>query len=134
MSTFYHIRLELAREPSHPHGDPHAGWDVVAALDEESRLDLAACRAEPDRCRIRRFLQDATLATGRLRHTLGDRWLFDLEPGDAMDETGFRLGSERFVVGEYVSIIAPDGVSHTYGVERVRPLDNDSPEITGQDV
>ncbi|CAN5136392.1 hypothetical protein BH10PSE1_BH10PSE1_35570 [soil metagenome] len=122
MSAFYHIRLELAREPGHPHGDPRAGWDLVAALDEDGRLDLAACRAEPDRCRIRRFIRDATMATGRLRHTVGDRWVFDLEPDDALDEAGFRLGSERFVLGEYVSIVAPDGVSHTYRVERVEDL------------
>ena len=125
MSNFTHIRLELAREPGHPHGDPGAGWDIVAALDDDGRLDLAACRAEPDRCRIRRFLQGETMSTGRLRHTLGDHWLFDLGPDDALDETGFRLGSERFVLGEYVSIVAPDGVSHTYSVERVVPLDDE---------
>ena len=94
-----HIRLELAREPGHPHGD-------------------AACRDGAERCRVRRFVGDQTAATGRLRHTTGDRWLFDF-PGEQADATGFRLGDERFVPGEYVSVITADGETHTYLVERV---------------
>ena len=66
-----------------------------------------------------------------MRHGPGDRWLFDLEPDEGLDETGFRLGSERFVLGEYVSIIAPDGVIHTYGVERLQSLVDDGGEIIG---
>jgi hypothetical protein len=114
-----HIRLELAREPAHPHGDAGIGYDIVAFLDGEGRLDLDACRAEAGRCRVRRFVHDATVATGQLRHTTGDRWLLDFPGDDGEDATGFRLGDERFVAGEYVSIIADDGAVHTYCVERV---------------
>ena len=131
MTAFHHIRLELAREPGHPHGDSRTGWDIVAPLDDAGQLDLGACRAAPERCRVRRFVKDATVGTGRLRHGLGDRWLFDLEPDEGFDETGFRLGTERFVLGEYVSIIAPDGVSHTYGVERLQPLVDADVETDG---
>lgn len=48
--------------------------------------------------------------------------MLDLDVVDAKDATGFRLGDERFVLGEYVSIIARDGVAHTYCVERVTAL------------
>lgn len=117
-----HIRLELAREPGRPHGDAGTGYDIVAFLDGDGRLDLKACRDHADQCHIRRFKDDATLATGRLRHTVGDRWMLDFDVVDAEDATGFRLGRERFVPGEYVSIIVGDGVAHTYGVERVSAL------------
>ncbi|HYD27685.1 hypothetical protein [Brevundimonas sp.] len=117
-----HIRLELAREPAHPNGDASTGYDIVAFLDDEGRLDTAACRDQSDRCRVRRFEHDATAATGQLRHTTGDRWLLDFPGGDREDATGFRLGEERFVPGEYVSIIAGDGATHTYLVERVAEL------------
>ncbi|MGZ9100346.1 MAG: hypothetical protein ACXW3O_11635 [Brevundimonas sp.] len=113
-----HIRLELAREPDHPDGDARTGYDIVAFLNDDGRLDLDACRDQAPRCRVRRFEDDATVATGLLRHTTGDRWLLDF-PGDREDATGFRLGDERFVPGEYVSIIAGDGAAHTYCVERV---------------
>lgn len=122
MSGFHHIRLELAREPGHPHGDARDGWDIVAALDEAGRLDLAACRAAPERCFVRRFVRDATVATGRLRHTVGDRWLLDLDGRDDLDASGFRLGEEQFALGEYVSIVSADGQTHTYGVERLEPI------------
>jgi len=114
-----HIRLELAREPGHPHGDAHIGYDIVAFLDEDGRLDLPACRANPERCHVRRFIKDATVSTGRLRHTHGDRWILDFPGGPDEDATGFRLGEERFLPGEYVSIIGGDGSTHTYCVERV---------------
>lgn len=113
-----HIRLELAREPGHPAGDPRTGYDIVAFLDADGRLDLETCRDQADRCRVRRFEEDATVATGLLRHTTGDRWILDF-PDDQEDATGFRLGEERFVPGEYVSMIGGDGVAHTYFVERV---------------
>ncbi|WP_339914352.1 hypothetical protein [uncultured Brevundimonas sp.] len=122
MTTFQHIRLELARDADHPHGDSANGYDLVAPLDGDGRLDLAACRAEPDRCRVRRFEQDTTVATGLLRHTTGDRWILDLEPGDADDVTGFRLGEEKFVLGEYVSLLTATGVEHTYSVKRLQPV------------
>lgn len=127
MKGFHHIRLELAREPGHPHGDPEDGWDIVASLDDDGRLDLEACRAEQKRCFVRRFLRDATVATGHLRHGVGDRWILDLEGRDDLDASGFRLGEERFAPGEYVSIISADGSVHTYSVERMEYLERGAP-------
>ena len=125
MATFQHIRLELAREPGHPGGDPRDGWDIVAPLDGEGRIDLGACLAAPEQCHVRRFQQEVTVATGRLRHTLGDRWRLDLDGHDDLDGTGFRLGEERFTLGEYVSIVTGDGLTHTYRVQRLVPVDSD---------
>lgn len=122
MSTFQHIRLELARDADHPHGDGGSGYDLVAPLDSEGRLDLAALNAEPERCHVRRFVDDATVATGHLRHTTGDRWILDLDPGDTEDVTGFRLGEETFVLGEYVSLMTASGTQHTYAVKRLQPV------------
>ncbi|CAL1692727.1 hypothetical protein MMB232_02908 [Brevundimonas subvibrioides] len=122
MNDFQHIRLALAREPGHPNGDPGNGWDIVAPLDAGGRLDLRACRAEPERCHVRRFVDGETVATGRLHHGVGDRWRLDLDGRDDLDARGFRLGEERFVVGEYVSILSADDSAHTYVVERVGPV------------
>lgn len=122
MSTFQHIRLELAREAGHPQGDAGSGYDLVAPLDAEGRLDLDVAKAEPDRCHVRRFVDDATVATGLLRHTTGDRWLLDLDPGDADDVTGYRLGEEKFVLGEYVSLLTASGAQHTYMVKQLQPV------------
>lgn len=122
MADFYHIRLELAREPGRPAGDPTEGYDIVAPLDADGRLDPAGCREAPERCYARRFVDGATEAKGRLRYGPGDRWTIDLEPGDADDAVGFRFGDERFVAGEYVSLTLTDGEQHTYVVAAVAPV------------
>lgn len=119
MTQFYHIRLELAREPDHPAGAPDEGYDIVAALDGEGRLDGEAQRAEPERGHVRRFSRNDTVSTGRLRQGSGGRWILDMEEGEADDATGFRFSDERFVVGEYVSLSLPSGDKHTYVVARV---------------
>lgn len=118
-SALHHIRLELAREPDHPEGDRGIGYDLVVPLDEAGRLDPKGLR---EGCRVRRFTGEETLAVGKVRHTTGDRWLFDFEPGEQDDETGFRFGEENFVLGEYVSVRAPDGEMHTYRVAQLRAL------------
>jgi hypothetical protein len=129
MKGFHHIRLELAREPGHPHGDSRDGWDLVAALDDDGRLDLEACRAEPKRCFVRRFVRDATIAKGHLRHSFGDRWILDMEGHDELDASSFRPDEERFALGDYVSIVSSDGKAHTYGVERLQRLEPDAKPV-----
>lgn len=119
MTPFHHVRLELAREAGHPAGDPTEGYDIVAPLDADGRLDGEALRAAPDRGHVRRFSQDETVATGRLQHGPGGRWTLDLDGGEADDARGFRFSEERFVVGEYVSLSLPSGEQHTYVVARV---------------
>ncbi|MDI1327329.1 MAG: hypothetical protein PSV23_11085 [Brevundimonas sp.] len=119
MTQFHHVRLELAREPGHPAGDPTEGYDIVAPLDADGRLDGEALRAEPERGHVRHFSDGQTIGTGRLQHGPGGSWTLDLEGSDSADARGFRFGEERFVAGEYVSLTLPSGEQHTYVVARV---------------
>ena len=119
MTQFHHIRLELAREPGHPAGDPTEGYDIVAPLEADGRLDGDALRAEPGRGHVRSFSGGDTVGTGRLQHGPGGGWTLDLDGGDADDARGFRFSEERFVAGEYVSLTLPSGEQHTYVVARV---------------
>ena len=122
MADFYHVRLEMARAPDAPTGDPGEGYDIVAPLDADGRLDADAWRAEPGRAYARRFSDGVTEARGRLRLGTGGRWFVDL-PGEAEDAVGFRFGDERFVVGEYVSLTLPSGEQNTYQVVISKPLE-----------
>ena len=119
MAKFHHIRLELAREPGHPAGASDEGYDIVAPLDAEGRLDGGAWRAEPGRGHVRRFSGNETVGAGRLSQDEGGSWILDMDQGDDEDAVGFRFGDERFVVGEYVSLSLPLGEQHTYVVARV---------------
>ncbi|MER9371130.1 hypothetical protein [Mesorhizobium sp. M0491] len=115
---FRHVRLLLAREKGHPGGDHEAGYDVLAPLTGEGRLDAEEWKLHKASCRVRRFSTGEEDLIGRLRRKPGGQWYFDYAEGDRDDEIGFHLGDERFVTGEYVSI-ARNGAMHTYQVARV---------------
>ena len=119
MTQFHHVRLELAREAGHPAGDPTDGYDIVAPLDADGRLDGDALRAEPERGHVRRFSRGETVGAGRLQHGPGGAWTLNLDDGEDADARGFRFSDERFVAGEYVSLTLPSGEQHTYVVARV---------------
>jgi hypothetical protein len=116
-----HILLELAREPGHPLGDRDHVYHLYLPLTEDGYIDAAAWRKNRSLCRVRRLRPGEEEARGHIVHGPGGRWSFDYaEDTDRDDETGFRLGDERFVQGEYLSILEDDGKMHTFQVISVR--------------
>jgi hypothetical protein len=116
--SFRHIRLVLAREATHPAGASEEGYDILAPLGADGRLDAAEWKGSQAHCRVRRFRAGEPDRIGRLRRKPGGQWYFDYEVGERDDELGFRFGEERFVTGEYVSLGAR-GDMHTYRIARV---------------
>lgn len=116
--NFRHVRLLLARARNHPQGEPREGYDLLVPLDDGGRLDADTWRKHQAACRVRRFSGDGDARIGRLRRKPGGQWYFDYEEGESDDEIGFRLGEERFVTGEYVSI-RHENAMHTYQIARV---------------
>jgi hypothetical protein len=120
---FRQIRLELAREPGHPEGSNATGYDLVAPLDAEDRLSADVWRAHRDACRVHRFREGENDEIGHLARKPGGTWYFNYDDADTDDdETGYRLGAERFVLGEYVSIADENGKMHTYRIVAVREM------------
>ncbi|TIU94074.1 MAG: hypothetical protein E5W01_02545 [Mesorhizobium sp.] len=117
-AKFRHIRLLLARETGHPTGDHEEGYDVLAPLDSDGRIDAHEWKEHRGACRVRRFRTGEDDLIGRLRRKPGGQWYFDYAEGDRDYDIGFHLGDERFVTGEYVSI-ERNGAMHTYQVARV---------------
>jgi hypothetical protein len=100
------IRLELARDHDFPEGSREHGYEFVAPLDNEDRLDPELWKAHRDRCRVKRFWGDEDTELGHLIRKPGGHWAFhyDLRGNPDDDDTGYRFGDERFQLGEYVSI------------------------------
>jgi hypothetical protein len=117
-SRFRHVRLLLGREKAHPEGEQHEGYDLLVPLDEDNRLDAHEWKTHQAVCRVRRFDKHGSVKIGRLRRKPGGQWYFDYEEGESDDEIGFRLGEERFVMGEYVSI-GQGKQYHPYRIVRV---------------
>ena len=116
------IELELAREPGHPQGDRNHAYHLFLPLTAEGRIDAEAWRRHQPLCRVRRFRPNEEEARGSILHGPGGRWIFDYSDAtDRDNEVGFKLGAERFVPGEYVSIREDDGKTHVFQVTSVRP-------------
>ncbi|ACA17976.1 conserved hypothetical protein [Methylobacterium sp. 4-46] len=119
------ITLTLARCPDFPEGSAGRGYEIVAPLDADGHLDAAQWQARRDHCRVRRFWTGEPDRHGRLIHRAGGSggatWLIDYDDRSTQDdEPGYRLGSHRFVEGEYVSLRdAETEELHTFRVARV---------------
>ena len=125
LGTLHRVTLTLARCPEHPDGSAGRGYDIVAPLGADGRLDPALWQETRDRGRVRRFWTGEPDRHGRLVHRAGGEggatWLIDYEDWtNEDDEPGYRLGTHVFVEGEYVSLReAGDEEYHTFRVARV---------------
>ena len=113
-TAFKLIRLELAREPGHPEGDPGHAYRMLLPLNENGQIDPVAWKADPARCRVARIDPEGE-QIGQLVHGPGGRWSVDYPTGQGHSDVGFRFEDERFIPGEYVTIKRDDG-EHTYRV------------------
>jgi hypothetical protein len=120
--SFRRIRLELAREASHPEGESNIAYIVVAPLNDDGHIDAAAWKHHREACRVARLRPDKDDELGHLVHRPGGSWAFHYDiSGDAPEEVGHHFENQKFVTGEYVSI-NEEGRVHTFRVASVRHL------------
>jgi hypothetical protein len=121
------VRLALARDHDFPRGSRRHGYDLVAPLDSDNRLDPELWKKERKHCRVRRFWGDEEDELGHLVRKPGGHWAFhyDIEGDADDDEAGYRFNDERFVPGEYVSIHEQDDTMRTFQVITVDEVNFD---------
>jgi hypothetical protein len=104
--TLRKIRLELARDSDFPDGSRHHGYELVAPLDRDGRIDPVEWSRHRARCRVRRFWADEDDEVGHVVRKPGGAWAFhyDIHGEEDDDETGYRLAQHKLQLGEYVSI------------------------------
>jgi hypothetical protein len=104
--TLRKIRLELARDSDFPDGSRHHGYELVAPLDRDGRIDPVEWSRHRARCRVRRFWADEDDEVGHVVRKPGGAWAFhyDIHAEEDDDETGYRLAQHKLQLGEYVSI------------------------------
>jgi hypothetical protein len=95
------IRLNLARSKEFPQGSGNHGYEFVAPLDANGRIEPTLWKKYREHCGVRRFWEGEDDEIGRLVHK--------------------RFGDHAFRNGEYVSIRDEDGVLHTFQVVSVEP-------------
>ncbi len=124
------IVLHLARNPLFPAGSDRHGYEIVAPLSEDGKLDRDAWRRLRSKCRVRRFWAGLPDRRGRLTRRPGGnggaQWAFDYDRATtADDEVGFRLDMHRFVPAEFVTISDHLG-PHTFQVVSVEEIPDDA--------
>ena len=124
-ATLRKVTLNAARSKTFPEGSIRHGYDFVAPLTPEGRIDLAAWKSHRGQCIAHRFWGDEAPLSGLLMHRAGGQggatWVFELGQGATLDneEDGYRFGDHAFVQGEYVSIREEDGELMTFKVAAV---------------
>ncbi len=115
------IRIELARDHEFPRGSRQHGYELVAPLDADNKLDPELWKAEREHCRVRRFWGDEDEELGHLVRKPGGHWAFhyDIYGDEDDDEAGYRFNDEHFIPGEYVSIHEQDDTMRTFRVVTV---------------
>ena len=119
-----HIRLELARDRDFTEGSRERGYEFIAPLSDEGRILVPEWNVMRDRCHVRRFWANEPDEIGHLIRKPGGSWAFHYDLlGDPEDEeTGYRFGDHKFLLGEYVSIKEHDGVLRTFQVVAIQPV------------
>ena len=119
---FAKVRLRLAREHEHPQGSQEYGYDLVVPLSRDGRIDSRLWKTHRELCRVVHYRSDEEHDVGHMIRRPGGQWVFHFDiRGDDADAEGHNFTHERFVVGEYVSVIE-DGAPHTYRVITVEAL------------
>lgn len=118
------IRLELARDSEFPQGSHERGYEFVAPLGNDGRINAAEWKKQRAKCRVRRFWAGEPDEHGHLMHKPGGSWAFHYEDPDAADdeESGYRLSEHHLSPGEYVSIKEHQNHMRTYKVVSVTEL------------
>ncbi|WP_421792400.1 hypothetical protein [Hyphobacterium sp.] len=119
------VVMRLSRNPgtSHPDGDDHRGYTIVAPLDGSGHLDLDFWRKNREKCIVLRFSPDEDeKADGWLTHR-GSHWYFRYDEEDeGPDEPVYRLGDHVLRLGEYLTIHEADGEDLTYKITDVQKV------------
>jgi hypothetical protein len=119
------IRLELARDADFPSGSAQHGYELIAPLNDDGRVDAKEWKRQRDKCRVVRFWGSAEHEHGHLVRGAGNNWVLHYEKEgdiDIDDETGYRFADHVFQLGEYVSIREADQEMRTFRVVHVSDL------------
>ena len=106
--TWTTIRLELARTPAFPNGSAARSYVMRLPLTGDGLVDEPEYRCHPELATVRRFWPNEPDRHGILLRT-PKGWALSYEPGDADDETIFRLDAHAIRSGNYITLTEPDG-------------------------
>lgn len=107
------VTLHLAPAKAFPMGSKTHGYHLLMPLDKEGWADPLAWKRQRHGCPVLRFWAGEPTLIGSLRHRAGgiggSAWIIDYHPGVMDDEAGCRLGVQRMLVGESLTLMRSSG-------------------------
>ncbi len=120
------VTLYAARSKEFPDGSMRHGYDFVAPLTEEGRIDVGTWKEHRGECFAHRFWAGEPAMQGLIVHRAGGRggstWAFEWKGPRAAafdEDDGFRFADHAFRVGEYVSVREAEGELLTFRVASI---------------
>lgn len=110
------IRLELARTPRFPNGSAAHSYMLRLPLDSQGLVDAEAFRVNPELATVRRFWPGEPDQQGYIVRKKNG-WAFSYALGEEDDENIFHLENHPLRVGDYLTLIEPDGEKWPYQVK-----------------
>jgi hypothetical protein len=116
----YKVKLELASSREFADGNRDCGYDLLAPLDADGRLDIEAWQRRRHDNWVRRFRPAQEDGWGRLWHDrLG--WFLVFGYGIDSEEAVLEDEDAPFALGKEISIIEYDGHARRFHVAAVIP-------------
>jgi hypothetical protein len=106
-----------------PNGSTEHGYEFVAPLDKDGRIDPATWTKHKEHCWVRRFWGLDPDERGFLKRHGEHGWYFDYRKHQSEDdEPFFRLDKHNLVKDSYVSITEHDGVQRPFKIVETSPV------------
>ena len=109
------VRLELGRTAEFPEGSASRAYILRLPLNSEALIDATALAQNPGMATVRRFWPSQPDERGYIVRK-GKGWAFSYALGDDDDEDLYHLESHPLRLGEYVTVIEPDGQRYPFRV------------------
>ncbi|MBK5264569.1 MAG: hypothetical protein JJE34_04940 [Alphaproteobacteria bacterium] len=114
--TWTTIRLELARTPQFPNGSAARNYTLRLPLTPQGLIDPEEFATHPERATVRRFWPNEPDQSGYMIRKKGG-WAFSYVVGEDDDENIFHLENHPVRIGEYLTLLEPDGDKWPYQVK-----------------
>ncbi len=120
--SFCRIRLDLVLDKCAADQTGAIGYLLVAPLAPDGRIDIDLWREYREFCGVISLHPEAPADVGHLFRAAHRNWAFryDVTRRPAKQPT-FHLGTDRFVVGDYASILDDDGL-HMFQVASIEAI------------
>jgi hypothetical protein len=116
------VRLELARTAGFPTGSSMHGYEFIAPVMADGRVDVDVWDRVKELCRVTRFWGDEPWEYGVFART-GHGWCFSYGHGNERTrENLFKLDRHHLTPGAFISVTEHDGVQRPFRVAAVTPL------------